>query len=127
PVPERDVRLVGEHAAVQRQSADAIRRVLHPRRPAGDSELATEGGGGHSADARGVAAGPARAARSVFAISPPLDVRGVLRGVECLYVARDAVDFLVFLSRAGAVWPEDCWPTARDGDDRLTDCYAAGA
>ena len=41
-VPERDVHLLGQHGAVQRQSAVAVRRLLHPDGPDRDSQPAAE-------------------------------------------------------------------------------------
>ena len=43
PLPERDVRLLGEHGDLQRQPAAALRRLLHPGRPDGDPQPAAEG------------------------------------------------------------------------------------
>ncbi len=42
PVPQRDVHLLGHHRALQRQSAVALRWLLHPLRPDGDPQSAPE-------------------------------------------------------------------------------------
>ncbi len=47
-----------QHTAVQRQPAVALRRLLHPERPAGDAEPAHEGGALPGAAVRPLPAGP---------------------------------------------------------------------
>ena len=65
PLPERDVHLLGQHGHLQRQSAAALRRLLHPRRPDGNSQPAAEGHHDPQPQDGRVVPGPGDAGRSV--------------------------------------------------------------
>jgi hypothetical protein len=91
-VPRRDVRLQRVDAPLQRQSALALRRLLHPFRPARDPKPQAEVDGDPRPAREPVVPGDQAARRSVFAAAAAGPVRPLFRGVEPLRLVRVALD-----------------------------------
>src|SRR4029079_4110679 len=106
---------------------NAVRRLLHPRRSARDSEPAAEVGGRHSAQARRLAVLTARARGSVPAGAPAVALCRLQHCVGRIFVAGFALDLLVLLSRAVAIRPQSHGSIAGNRHASIAGRVAAGA
>ena len=112
PLPEHDVRLLGEHLDLQRQSALALRRLLHPLRHHRDPQPAAEGDLRPEPQAGRVVPGAGAARRSLPSRAEPDLLRPVLGGGRHLSMGGGLLDLVLPVPRLQAL---------SAGEDRTVD------